>query len=393
MQQSANQNLILIEGAATYERILADIREVEVDEGLRHLKDFLKIYPDFARAHNDVAVMYYQTGNSLKALAHYEKAHKLDPGNITYRKNLADFYFVELEWTGDAIHTYLDILKDNPFDIEALNALGSISLQIGRREQARQYFTRTLQLDTGNQDAKQALQQLAPQQLASAAAAQPQVSVQIPQQPAAPISKQEPPDRTTSAPPFQELFRVAVPAAAPVAEVAAASMQNPSSQQVQEPARSPEELYREALQLANAGNPDEAIMVLEKLLQQDSRHAAAQNDLGVLYQKKGEPVKSRQHHEEAARLQPANKIFQKNLADLLFVEFNELEEALGIYVRLQAKSPQDIEILKAIATVCQVVGNQPDARFFLERVLALQPWDSDAQGMLKAMEEAGKAGA
>ncbi|MDO9309332.1 MAG: tetratricopeptide repeat protein [Deltaproteobacteria bacterium] len=386
MQQSANQNLILIEGAATYERILADIREVEVDEGLRHLKDFLKIYPDFARAHNDVAVMYYQTGNSLKALAHYEKAHKLDPGNITYRKNLADFYFVELEWTGDAIHTYLDILKDNPFDIEALNALGSISLQIGRREQARQYFTRTLQLDTGNLDAKQALQQLAPQQLTAPAAAQP-APAQIAQRQSAPLRMPEQPEKAASVPPFKELFQVGAPAVAP------APAQNLASPQALAPARSSEELYREALQLANAGKPDEAIRVLEKLLQQDSLHAAAQNDLGVLYQKMGETVKSRQHHEEAARLQPANKIFQKNLADLLFVEFNELEEALGIYVRLQAKSPQDIEILKAIATVCQAVGNQPDARFFLERVLALQPWDRDAQGMLKAMEEAGKAGA
>ena len=123
MKLSANQNLILIEGTATYERILADVREVEMDEGLRHIRDFLKVYPDFAPAHNDLAVMYYQTGNTLKSLAHYEKAHKLDPGNVTYRKNLADFYYVELEWTGDAIHTYLDILKDNPFDIETLNAL------------------------------------------------------------------------------------------------------------------------------------------------------------------------------------------------------------------------------------------------------------------------------
>lgn len=383
MQQSANQNLILIEGAATYERILADIREVEVDEGLRHLKDFLKIYPDFARAHNDVAVMYYQTGNSLKALAHYEKAHKLDPGNITYRKNLADFYFVELEWTGDAIHTYLDILKDNPFDIEALNALGSISLQIGRREQARQYFTRTLQLDTGNLDAKLALQQLAPQQLTPPAAAQP-APAQIAQHQPAPLRKPEPTESAASVPPFKDLFQVAAPAVAP------APAQNLTCQQTPAPVRSPEDLYREALQLANAGKSDDAISLFEKLLQQDSGHAAAQNDLGVLYQKKGDPGKSRQHHEAAVRLQPANKVFQKNLADLLFVEFNELEEALGIYVRLQAKSPQDIEILKAIATICQAVDNLPDARFFLERVLALQPWDREAQSKLKAMEIAGK---
>jgi len=383
MQQSANQNLILIEGAATYERILADIREVEVDEGLRHLKDFLKIYPDFARAHNDVAVMYYQTGNSLKALAHYEKAHKLDPGNITYRKNLADFYFVELEWTGDAIHTYLDILKDNPFDIEALNALGSISLQIGRREQARQYFTRTLQLDTGNLDAKLALQQLAPQQLTPPAAAQP-APAQISQHQPAPLRKPEPTESAASVPPFKDLFQVAAPAVAP------APAQNLTSQQTPASVRSPEDLYREALQLANAGKSEDAISLLEKLLQQDNRHAAAQNDLGVLYQKTGEPGKSRQHHETAVRLQPANKVFQKNLADLLFVEFNELEEALRIYVQLQAKSPQDIEILKAIATICQAVDNLSDARFFLERVLTLQPWDREAQSKLKAMELAGK---
>src|SRR6185369_5077043 len=99
-----SQNLILLEGAATYERILADVRDVEIDEGIRHIKDFLKIYPDFARAHNDLAVLCLQAGDSLKALAHHEKAHKLDPANITYLKNLADFYFVELEWTGDAIH-------------------------------------------------------------------------------------------------------------------------------------------------------------------------------------------------------------------------------------------------------------------------------------------------
>lgn len=383
MKLSANQNLILIEGAATYERILADVREVEIEEGLRHLKDFLKIYPDFAQAHNDLAVMYYQSGNSLKALAHYEKAHKLDPGNIIYRKNLADFYFVELEWTGEAIHAYLDILKDNPFDIEALNALGSISLQIGRREQARQYFTRTLQLDTGNQDAQHALKQLSP----SVA----QESMQIAQQPAPLIQKTVQPASATAATPFKDLFRVSeqTPAAAPV--MAAPQFQNAVPAPAPEPARPSEELYREALQAANAGNSDDAIMLLEKLLKQDSGYAAAHNDLGVLYQRKGELNKSRHHHEEAARLQPANKIFQKNLADLLYIEFYDFEGALAIYVRLQAKAPQDIEILKAIASICQTLGNQTDARFFLERILTLQPWDRDAQTALKEMEAGGKA--
>ena len=93
-------------------------------------------------------------------MAHYEKAHKLAPRNITFLKNLADFYLIELDWADDAIHIYLDILKDNPFDIEALNALGAISLRIGRKEQSRQYYSRALQLAPASRDARQGFQML-----------------------------------------------------------------------------------------------------------------------------------------------------------------------------------------------------------------------------------------
>lgn len=351
MKTTANQNLILIEGSATYERILADVREVELDEGLRHIKDFLKIFPDFARAHNDLAVMYYQTGNSLKALAHYEKAHKLDPANITYRKNLADFYFVELEWTGDAIHTYLDILKDNPFDTEVLNSLGTISLEIGRREQARQYFSRTLQLDSDNLYAQQGLQQLPP-------TAEPSGPRQLLQ------TSHHSPSRTEPAPSFLSQFTVA-PAA---------------------PVRSSDELYREAVALVHEGKPNDAIVSLEKLVTNDAGHALAHNDLGVLFQKKGELGKSRHHHEEAARLQPANQIFRKNLADLLCSGFGLFEEALEIYVKLYSENRYDVETIKAIIHICLEVGKQDDARFFLEQVLAIKPWDQEAVEALRTLK-------
>lgn len=359
MQLSANQNMILIEGAATYERILEDVREVEIDEGLLHIKDFIKIFPDFARAHNDLAVMYYQTGNSLKALAHYEKAHKLDPGNITYRKNLADFYFVELEWTGEAIHTYLDILKDNPFDTEALNSLGTISLEIGRREQARQYFSRTLQLDSSNQYALQSLQQLP-------APANPAGGRQIVQTTGQVSRAADPaPNSPASQPqPFQSLFNVA-----------------PTS-----PVRSPEELYKDAVDLVSADKYNEAIQILETLVSRDTNHALAHNDLGVLYQRKGELDKSRRHHQEAVRLQPASQVFQKNLADLLCSGFGALEEALEIYVRLFSENRYDVETIKAIAHICLEVGKLDDARFFLEQVLAIKPWDQETAETLRSLK-------
>jgi Flp pilus assembly protein TadD len=441
MSIPVNQSLIAIEGTATYERILALVRDVDTSEAIQHIHDFLKIYPEFSQAHNDIAVLFYRAGNSLKALAHHEKAHKLDPMNITYRKNLADFYFAELEWTDDAIHTYLDILKDNPFDIEALNALGAISLKIGRREQARQYFSRTLQLDGNNMKARQGLQQLgasldAPPVMSLNAKTpepngkEPAARTSIAAFPS--ISSVAPETRAKETRSSEELYRDAVSLAdagrtdEAILKLEALADQNsdhalahndlgelyrkckdlqrslrnheeavrlkPASADFQKNLAdllcagsgkcSPEELYREAVSLANAGRTDEAILKLEALVEQNSGHALAHNDLGVLYQKRNDLQRSLRNHEEAVRLKPSSAVFQKNLADLLCVGLGKFEEALRIYVSLQARAPQDIEILKAIAYVCWRVEMPAKARFFLERVLALQPWDHEAQEAL-----------
>ena len=367
--------MIRIEGAATYGKILTAISDVELSEGIRHINDFLRIYPDFAPAHNDLAVMYYQDGNSLKALAHYEKAHKLDSQDINFRKNLADFYFVELEWASEAISIYQQILNDNPSDLEALNALGTISLQIGRREQARQYFNKTLQLDASNADALAALAQLPPSSnVKTVAQALPLQSaakqISAPSfTPSQPVPKRETPitpvvpENKPSTPDFKNMFPT-----------------------VTEIADNPVDLYKEAQSLIKADRMPEAISLLEKLIAEQPENAVVCNDLGVLYQRSGNREKARLYHEKAVNLQPASKTFKKNLADLLYMEFYELEKALEIYVALQAKSPQDIEILKAIASICQQIGNLSDARFFLERVLTLQPWDREAQQQLTELE-------
>lgn len=358
MNQLAQQGLVVIEGRATYERIVAYIREVEPDEALRQIQNFLKIYPEFAQAHNDLAVLYYQAGNGLKALAHYEKAHKLEPANITYRKNLADFYFVELEWADDAIQTYLDILKDNPFDVETLNALGTISVQIGRREQARQYFTRTLQLDAVNSQARQALQQLG-----GGLPAPPQ-----------PVQISAPASHAPGAPAISQ------PSAAPIQKAPF----------FQEPPKGPEELHRQALELANSGKGREARLALQDLLERYPAYAPGHNDLGILCQQDGDIVLSRRHHEEAYRLQPDNLNFQKNLADLLYIACGETEEALQLYVRILGNYPRDIETLKAVSGICVESGKLDDARTFLETILKIEPWNSEARESLAAVSDAGK---
>ncbi len=362
MNQLKLQGLVVIEGRATYERIVAYIREVESEEAIRQIQNFLKIYPELAQAHNDLAVLYYQAGNGLKALAHYEKAHKLEPSNITFRKNLADFYFVELDWADDAIQTYLDILKDNPFDVETLNALGTISVQTGRREQARQYFTRTLQLDTVNSQARQALQQLG-------------VELQAPSQPA---QLSTPPAPAFNAPP-----------AAPMPHYSAPPIQK--TPVFQEQAKSPEQLHRQALELANSGKSSEARRALQDLLARHPDYAPGHNDLGVLCQQDGDILQARSHHEEAHRLQPDNLNFMKNLADLLSIACGDTEEALKLYVKILGSNPRDIETLTAISTICLEAGKIDDARSFLETILKIEPWNGDARESLAAISDRERA--
>lgn len=354
MHPGAQYNLLVIEGKATYERIISSLRDVETNEAISHIKDFLKIYPEFAQAHNDLAVYYYKAGNSLKALAHYEKAHKLDPRNITFLKNLADFYMVELEWLDDSIHIYLDILKDNPFDVEVLNALGAISMQVGRKEQSKQYYNRAIQLDCNSKDARLGLHLLgvAPQQENGLALEQP-----------------------VSAEPFI------------ISGAVQQSFQPPQIISAQEPAKTPESRYQHAIEQAGKNRTDDAIHILEELVADAPDHALAHNDLAVLYQQTGNLELALKYQQLATSLEPSNPVFQKNLADLLFIGFSEYEKALTVYVNLLSKAPKDVEILKAIAHVCIELEQFDNARHFFEQILAVKPWDKEARAALVEIKD------
>jgi len=111
---------------AVYDRLSASLQSLGNDMAILRVKEFLATFPSFALAHNDLAVLYHQSGNPTLALAHHEKASRLQPDNILFRKNLADFYAVELGWIEDAVDIYLEVVRRNPRDTEALIALGQL---------------------------------------------------------------------------------------------------------------------------------------------------------------------------------------------------------------------------------------------------------------------------
>ena len=122
------------------------------DEAIIELEKLLDVYPDFALAHNDLGVIYYNKGDKESALKLYEQAVIFNPENINFQKNLADFYFVELGRTEDAIQIYIKVLAAHPDDIEALLAICKFCANVGKVAEAIIFCNRVLENDPQNND-------------------------------------------------------------------------------------------------------------------------------------------------------------------------------------------------------------------------------------------------
>jgi radical SAM superfamily enzyme YgiQ (UPF0313 family)/tetratricopeptide (TPR) repeat protein/glycosyltransferase involved in cell wall biosynthesis len=131
------------------------INKGKFEEAIYALEKLLDSYPDYGLAHNDLGVLYYNKGDKEKALLHYEKAVSLNPGNPTFLKNLADFYYVELKRIDEATGLYEKILSVRPQDVETLLILGNIRVESRKFQDARSYYLRALEIDPNNELASQ----------------------------------------------------------------------------------------------------------------------------------------------------------------------------------------------------------------------------------------------
>ena len=143
-----------------YERSQTLVARGELEGATRELEALIGHFPEFSPAHNDLAVLYYQTGAKDEALEHYEKAATLAPGNTTFQKNLADFYFVEGKDVDGAIAIYLDLLRKEPRNVETLMSLGKICTILDRPKEAETFYGKVTQLEPWNQDARECLSTL-----------------------------------------------------------------------------------------------------------------------------------------------------------------------------------------------------------------------------------------
>lgn len=142
-----------------------------------------------------------------------------------------------------------------------------------------------------------------------------------------------------------------------------------------------------ARRLARNGATNEAIEKLKVLLKTHPQEARAHNDLGNLLCLLQKPDEALDHLEQAVRLAPGEVGFLRDLADAHLAEAGDIEKALALYNKALALKPDDIETLLRIGNVCAAKGLHNDARFFYDKVLAIEPCHAAARENVKELEK------
>jgi tetratricopeptide (TPR) repeat protein len=315
-----------------------------------------------ALSYEQLAAIFYSRGERDKAMEMYREAARVSPADVGVQKAFADFMYVALGRPKDALPVYQRVLDLKPGDVETLQILGNLCASQQMSGEARTYYNRLLDVEPWNMAARKSLQSL----------------------PSGPSS-----DST-----FKEVVMAAQNSithgeedSVNAAIDAIVKMKHDAI--VGRKSRQPQLPYSEIQKLASSGQDNKVIEALEQLVANEPANALAHNDLGVIYARSGNPQKALRHYRRAVELEPDTLIYQKNLADLLFVVEGDAEGALQIYVKVLRTMPKDVETLNAIALVCSSLGRIDDALAFYGMILEIEPWNQAIRRQRDALQGPG----
>jgi tetratricopeptide (TPR) repeat protein len=133
-----------------------------------------------------------------------------------------------------------------------------------------------------------------------------------------------------------------------------------------------------AVDLADAGRPDEALALVEASRQARPNVAAFHALRGLVLARRGAATEEvRAAYERALDLDPGNAQALSGLARL-GAEAGDAEAALSLYERAAAADPQDVSALRASAELLISLGWLEDAEKRLEELLERDPYDGRA---------------
>ena len=147
---------------AGYHRLCLGAENMTDGQRAEALEALIGQAPQMAVAHNDLGVLYHNLGRKQEALHCYQTAVELAPDNVTFCKNLADFFYFEFGRVEDCLRIYVRLLAIDPKDAEVLLTLGRISEDVKRLDDARDFYRRVIEVAPDNAQARERLEVLTP---------------------------------------------------------------------------------------------------------------------------------------------------------------------------------------------------------------------------------------
>ena len=126
------------------------------DEAIAHLRESLRVRPDYRDARYNLGVALARSGKPVEAIEQLEQARRIGPDTAKIENNLAGA-FAATGRIDQAIEHLRQALRLDPDNVEAHFNLASESLASGRIDDAIEHFTAVLRLSPGDAEAQAGL--------------------------------------------------------------------------------------------------------------------------------------------------------------------------------------------------------------------------------------------
>jgi Tfp pilus assembly protein PilF/mono/diheme cytochrome c family protein len=140
---------VLTRSAADRQTLFSDFRPKMLAEDAVGYETMLLGDPEDASLHTDAALIYWDLGQADRAIAHYESAIAMEPGNVRTRYNFATLLAAQRRFDEAAAH-FRQAIALRPDHAEAHNNLGAVLWAQDRFGEAFEHFSEALRLDPKN---------------------------------------------------------------------------------------------------------------------------------------------------------------------------------------------------------------------------------------------------
>ena len=134
-------------------------KELDYAEQIKLYREALKLNPNYAKAHNNIAVAFYYEDEQDSAYAHLIKAVKINKAYPEAIDNLGYLYKNDGKYDV-AIKLFLKAISLQPKSIIALNNLGETYLLNNEKENAKKVFEKVMEIDPQNERAKEGMKKI-----------------------------------------------------------------------------------------------------------------------------------------------------------------------------------------------------------------------------------------